>query len=258
VLLVLKLVVVPALVAAVTLASRRWGLRVAGVITGLPLVAGPTFVFLAIEQGPAFAADAARTAIAGLVATAAFCVIYGRVAAAVSWWISLLAGWVGFAAVGATVTALPNLHGVGELLLALAALEFSRRLLPAPMVVGQGPAAPPADVPLRMLSAAGAVVLFTALADIVGPRVSGVLTVFPIVTAILAVFTHIQRGPAAAAVFLRGLLRGMDTLAVFCLVLSVTIARPGWHWASALALALAAQMLLQAITLRWMSSPRSS
>ena len=253
-LLVLKLVLVPALVAAVTLASRRWGLRVAGVVTGLPLVAGPTFAFLAIEHGSAFAADASRSAIVGLVATAAFCVVYGRVAPAAPWAISLLAGWTAFAVIGAAVATLPNLQGAGELLLALAALETSRRLLPAPPVDRAAAAVPPADLPLRMLAAAGAVVLFTALAGIVGPRISGVLSVFPIVTAILAVFTHIQRGPAAAAVFLRGLLRGMDSLGVFCLIFSVAITRLEWHWASAMGLALAAQVILQAIALRRMPS----
>lgn len=253
VLLVIKLLLVPALVAAVTLASRRWGLRVAGVVTGLPLVAGPTFAFLAIEQGEVFAADASRSAIAGLVATAAFCVTYGRVAGRMRWAPSLLAGWAAFAAVGAAMAALPNLQGIGELLLALAALEAGRRLVPAPTIADQGAVVPPADLPLRMFTAAAAVVVFTALAGLVGPRISGVLSVFPIVTAILAVFTHIQRGAAASAVFLRGLLRGMDSLAVFCLVLSVTITRAGWHWTAAMALALAAQMLLQVIALQRMA-----
>jgi hypothetical protein len=50
VLLVLKLVLVPGLVAGVTLGARRWGPAIGGWLTALPLVAGPTLFFLAIEQ----------------------------------------------------------------------------------------------------------------------------------------------------------------------------------------------------------------
>jgi hypothetical protein len=54
-LLLLKLVLVPAFVGGVTLAARRWGLRVGGLLTALPMVAGPALCFYAIEQGNGFA-----------------------------------------------------------------------------------------------------------------------------------------------------------------------------------------------------------
>src|SRR5688572_1778556 len=50
-LLILKLVLVPALVAGLTLAARRWGPFVGGLLLGLPVVAGPTLYFYAVEQG---------------------------------------------------------------------------------------------------------------------------------------------------------------------------------------------------------------
>src|SRR5688572_29564927 len=117
-LLLLKLVLVPALVAAVTLAARRWGLRVAGIMTGLPLVAGPTFVFLAIEQGNGFAAEAARSAILGIVATTAFVVAYALSAMRVNWLASVLAGWIAFTAAGTAIATLPRPGVIGELVLA--------------------------------------------------------------------------------------------------------------------------------------------
>ena len=48
VLLLLKLVLVPALVVSVTLGGRRWGPRVAGFLASFPIVAGPTLTFFAI------------------------------------------------------------------------------------------------------------------------------------------------------------------------------------------------------------------
>ena len=49
VLLALKLVLVPGLVAGVTLGARRWGPRIGGWLTAMALVAGPTLFFLAMD-----------------------------------------------------------------------------------------------------------------------------------------------------------------------------------------------------------------
>jgi hypothetical protein len=77
VLLFLKLVLVPGLVAGVTLGARRWGLRIGGWLTAMPLVAVPTLFFLAMEQGHEFAARAALSTLVGLIGVSAFGVVYG-------------------------------------------------------------------------------------------------------------------------------------------------------------------------------------
>src|SRR5712692_1697596 len=53
---ILKLVVTPVLIAAATLVARRWGPGVGGWLAGFPLTSAPVSVFLALEQGPDFAA----------------------------------------------------------------------------------------------------------------------------------------------------------------------------------------------------------
>ena len=64
--LLLKVLLVPSLIALVTLAGRRWGQRLAGWLGGFPIVAGPVLLVLAIENGNAFAAEAAFAALVGL------------------------------------------------------------------------------------------------------------------------------------------------------------------------------------------------
>src|SRR5437660_10480738 len=76
--LLAKVVLTPLLIAAATLAGRRWGPAVGGWLAGLPLTSGPVSVFLALEHGPGFAARAAVGTLAGLVGVACFCVVYGR------------------------------------------------------------------------------------------------------------------------------------------------------------------------------------
>jgi hypothetical protein len=254
-LLLLKLFLVPTLVAAVTLASRRWGLRIGGVLTGLPMVAGPTLCFYAIEQGNAFAASAARSALLGIIATAAFCVAYARSAARVAWPVSVIAGWTAFAIVAAATYGVGDLSGVGELLLASGALLLARQLVPPPATLSGTSAPPRWDLGLRMLASAAAVVLLTALASWLGARLSGMLSAFPVVTLVLAAFTHAQRGHAAVRVFLRGLLRGLHGFALFCLVFSVALGSLQWPLLAAAVLALAVQMVLQAVMV-WRTASR--
>src|SRR5215467_7067551 len=66
----LKLIVTPLLIAIATFVTRRWGPGVGGWLAGFPLTSAPVSVFLAFEQGPAFAAGAAVGTLLGLAAMA--------------------------------------------------------------------------------------------------------------------------------------------------------------------------------------------
>lgn len=81
---------------AVSLAGRRWGVAVAGVLGGLPVVAGPILLIETLSHGRDFGADAAAGTLLGLVALTAFVVVYDRVAAAAGPAPSVLCGWTAF------------------------------------------------------------------------------------------------------------------------------------------------------------------
>jgi len=63
--LALKLVLTPALIAVATLVGRRFGPSISGWLVGLPFTSGPVSLFLALEQGTTFAAAARRDRSAG-------------------------------------------------------------------------------------------------------------------------------------------------------------------------------------------------
>src|SRR5690606_26169229 len=52
----------------------------------------------------------------------------------------------------------------------------------------------PFEIGLRMLMITGFVLLLTYSAQVLGPTWSGILTPFPVITAVLAVFTHFGQG----------------------------------------------------------------
>jgi hypothetical protein len=64
------------------------------------------------------------------------------------------------------------------------------------------------------------VVALTAASGALGPSLSGLLAPFPIITSVLAVFTHMHGGPTQVRVLLRNFLVGFYGFAAFCFVLS--------------------------------------
>lgn len=220
VILLAKLLLVPLLIAAITIVGQRLGPQVAGALVGLPVVAGPIALFLALEQGTAFGAHAAIATLASEASLALFCIVYALAALRAPWWASLVAGWVGFALATFVLQAL-TLHLGAALVLALAAPVALRALTPRPRVTVSGASVPRTEIALRMVAGAALVLLLTGIADLLGPRLSGLLTVFPVAVSVLTAFSHRSQGAAFAVQLLRGLAGGLYSLTAFFLVLAL-------------------------------------
>lgn len=246
--LALKLVLTPALIGAASLAGRRWGPAVSGWLVGLPFTSGPVTLFLALEQGSSFAASVAAGTLLGTAAQAAFCLAYASLPPRATWRLSVAAGAVGFAGVGLVLQRLaPALLPAAAL--ALGALVVALALMPR-AAPARGPAAsrPRWDLPARMVLATALVLSLTALAPALGPRLTGLLSTFPVYASILAVFAHVLEGRPAGLAVLRGLLVGLFAFAAFFVVIAASIERAGVAIAFAAALALA--LAVQAASLR--------
>lgn len=234
--LLLKLVLVPGLIALVTVAGRRFGPRIGGWLNALPLMAGPVLFFLALEQGDAFVSRAAEATLAGLAAVAAFSVIYAWTAVTRSWWVCVLVGWTAFALLTVALQAVTWTAASG-LALALAAFAIAPFTLPSLPDAPIPAPAPVWDLPLRMGASVLLVLAVTGLAAWLGPRLSGAITPFPIATTILLAFTHAQQGAPAAVGFLHAFLPAMWSFGFFCFVLAVGVVPLGRDVAFLLALA---------------------
>jgi uncharacterized membrane protein (GlpM family) len=99
------------------------------------------------------------------------------------------------------------------------------------------------DILARMVVATVFVVLLTAVALVLGPYLSGLLSPFPWFGAVLVVFVHRSEGATSAMRLQRGLLFGLFAAAGFFVALSALI-EPlgiGLGFAAATATALVAQ-----------------
>lgn len=245
-----KLVLVPGLIAAITLAGVRFGPRVAGALTGFPVVAGPIVFFMALEQGAPFAARSAVATLAGMASLAVFSVLYARTAMRASWWVSLAVGWLGFFAATCALDrldfALPAAAGM-----ALVVPFVMLAAIPKPVPATTSRAIGNAEIALRMLAGIALMLALTGIARLLGPRLSGLLTVFPIATTVLAVFSHRSQGAAFAAQLLRGLALGLYSLSAFFTTLALVL--EPWGLVPAFLLAVVAAVAAQILVLNLQS-----
>ena len=243
--LAIKLIVTPLMILVASLAGRRWGDALSGWIVGLPLTSGPVAVFLAIEHGTNFAAEASAGSLAGVIAQAAFCLGYA-LAASRGWPAGLIGGAGAYLAAAAALQA-GQLAFWTLFVIALVTLIVVLRLLPR-----DARALKPArerwwEILARMTLVTALVVTVTSFASLLGARASGVAAAFPLIGAALGVFAHRAHGPRAGVALLRGMTGSLFAFAFFFLVVGQTISRAGPLVAFTAAILVA--LLVQAATL---------
>lgn len=239
--LVFKLLLTPALIGLVSLAGRRWGPAVSGWLVGLPLTSGPVVLFLALDQGTTFASRAAQGTLLGIASVAVFCLAYSWLSMRIGWLGSLLASWAMFFALTAVfeMITLPLIISFVGVIVCLTAVLI---LLPASQSESIVANPPQWETLLRMFMATAFVVGLTAIAALVGPQLSGLLTPFPIFASILGAFTHHFQDASAARRLLRGVVTGSYTFGVFFLLIAGMIER--WGIAATFVLALIVALLM--------------
>jgi hypothetical protein len=243
--LALKLALVPGFLAALTMAGRVWGPSVAGWLAGLPVVAGPIVLLLALERGPAFAAQASAASIAAIAASEAFNFAYAWTCRFMRWPFALIAGLVAWALVAVLLTHLPASLG-WSLAAACGAAAFSQAGLPR--VDGVPPAARLGylDLAMRMLAGALLTLAVTSLSASMGAAWSGVLSVFPLLAIVLAVSAQRAHGADFVALLMRGMVVGRASFAAFFAV--VALALPALGVLPAFACGALASVLVQGAT----------
>lgn len=221
-----KIAVPPVLVAAMSLAARRWGATFGGLIMGLPWMTGPVLFFLALDKGDAFAVAATTGIELGVVSITAYMLAYAAASSFAPWPVSLAASVLAFAAAAAGLQHV-RIGLPAATVAALASLAFAALVLPRP----RGPVLPirlPAwDIPARMAATFALVALIMTGADALGSRLSGIVATFPVILTVIGTFTHHQSGVDAVRRVLRGLTLSLGSFVAFFLTVGVALPRIG-------------------------------
>jgi len=224
---ILKLVLAPIIIGSASWAGRKWGPTVSGWIVGLPLTSGPVLFFLALSEGKAFAANATLGVISGGISLVSYVLTYTWLADRSSWQVSI----IGSLLVYLTCTAiLQNFTFplIPIVIIVCLAIWLALQLLPNDKVTENRSTQPDKwDIPSRILIGTSFILLLTAIAPLIGPHLTGLLTTIPLYVSILTVFAHRDQGPAAGIHVLRGLLYGLFAFAGFFLTLNLLLERTG-------------------------------
>jgi hypothetical protein len=224
--LAIKLISVPIFILTISMVAHRWGPSVGGVVLGLPLTSGPILFFLTLEQGPSFAAAAALGTLIGLISLAASCIVFS--------WLSFRLGWVssliGCCVIFFTMTLILNFVSIPSFISLLGVVAFLVlicRIFPSGASGSISRESARWEIPARMLAATGLVLLITGAASILGPRLSGLLTPFPVYATVMSVFMLKSKGPQVSALFLRGVIIGCLSTSVFLFLIASFIVSLG-------------------------------
>jgi hypothetical protein len=217
-----KLLITPVFIGTATLAGRRWGPVVNGLLVSLPLTTGPISFILASEYGRKFASKAAAGNLAGQVSMCLFCLTYSLLAQKRYWQVSAIAAIAAFLATTFVLNRVSwqLLPAFITLLSVIALVAF---IVPQRRVALAVSAPPRWDLPARMGIATMFVIVLTSVANVLGPQLSGLISTFPIFGVLFAVFTHFQQGPQAASNLLRGIVLGSVAYAAFFLTVGVCL-----------------------------------
>ncbi|MHB1088174.1 MAG: hypothetical protein ACYC19_05355 [Acidimicrobiales bacterium] len=248
--IVLQLTLVPLAVVAGTLAQRRFGHTVGGLIIGLPLASLPMLLLIALQRGTTFATSMSNADLIGSLAEVAVILVYVLAARRLSPTPTLLSALAAFV-LGAGVlhffTFPTAFAGVVSVIAFMAAL----RAWPARSneIVEGGRD----RLMLRVMLSGGFGLLVLVLAGPIGPGFTGLAAALPVSSLVMAFVTHQSFGADAASRLLEGVARG--SFAYVAAIFTFTEAlSTGSAW-TAFVLSLVVAVIVQSATLLWNTQP---
>jgi hypothetical protein len=258
--LAFKLLISPFLIGSVTLAGRRWGSIVSGLLIGLPLTSAPISFILAHEFGLQFASLSAVGNLAGQLSNCFFCLAYSLVARKYNWFIASLTG-ISVFLVSTFVWNSISWQILPAFFVLLAVIVLVALLIPRQALSRSAFVAPRWDLPARIISATTFVLVLTTVADQLGAQLSGLISPFPVFSVVFAAFTQSQLGAKSASNLLRGVVLGSGSYAAFFLIVGAFLPRFGipltYLLASLTALIVSASTFLIARKLASARQPRA-
>ena len=238
----LKLIVTPLLMWAISLASRRWGGLLGGLLSGLPITSALVMTFLCLEQGTAFALGAVPGALGGLAAVQATYTFYLFATRRLGIGPAVLLAMLFYGVAAYAFTHGGNLYlsiAVALVLIGVLIRASGRELRPDALA---RPRQRFWEIPLRMASATSLLMVITSLANWLGPAASGMLAPIPVIAWPLVVFAHVRNGRAGMAAMVRGNAIGAVGVIAFYLVLAGLLER--WGVAVTISLAMLCAVVL--------------
>lgn len=206
----LKMAVAAAIVVVVSMIAERARPFFAAMVATLPVSAGPSLFFLALDHDDAFLQATLLGAMVANLASCAYILAYANLAQSKTLPVALGGAILSWAMAGSVLRPLP--WTLGGAILATAVLYVVMVRVVEPFTKAPRPAATPRSRYALLMRASGVsflVALVTLTSAHVGPYVSAFLAVFPIVLSSLIVILHPRIGGPATAAFIASAVPGL-------------------------------------------------
>jgi hypothetical protein len=204
-LLALRMAVAAVFVVTASAIAERSGAVIAALIATLPISAGPSYVFLALDHDAAFIAESALASFPINAATMFFCLTYVVLAQRQNAVVSVggaTAVWISLAALERLVPwSLTGGLIANAVAFAICIPLFKRfQHVKMPLITRRW-----YDIPLRATMVATLVAVVVSLSHWVSPFVSGTIALIPVVLSSITLILHPRiGGPATAAIIANG------------------------------------------------------
>jgi hypothetical protein len=162
---------------------------VGGSLGGLPVVAGPILFILSLEQGQFFASQAAASTLAAVFSLVSFSLVYSLTAQRFSWVVSSIFSLLAWVLTAWLISIFPVSIWY-SLALALLSLVITYQLFPRSTVEHQQRIVNKMEYAYRMLVGSLLTVTVSSVALTFGEVWTGLFSAFPVITCVMAVFSH--------------------------------------------------------------------
>jgi hypothetical protein len=242
----IRVLLAPLAVVAGTLAQRRFGYAVSGLILGLPLTTLPLLWLVALQHGTVFASSMTGALLVGSIAEAVVLWLYARLTIHLSPSFALVGALGAFAVAAEAV----NLFRLSALVAGfITALGFAAALRWWPATTNDLTSNEERSrLWLRVMLSAVFTIVLVSLAGRLGPVLAGLIDALPAMSLMMAFTTHQDHGSGASSRFLHGVTRGSFSYLAAMIVLAELL-RTGdllLAFAAALVAALIVQGSIQA------------
>jgi hypothetical protein len=222
-------------VAAILMVAQMFGRRIAGVIAGLPLISAPAFIWVAMEQGHAFASQTASGAVAACALMAIFWLAFERVSRSSNAFFALVVS------LGVVATLARWISGAEFPLwftfaTALVVCALALKLLPEPSAAKTPTTCSRRTLVLTAVVAGGISAVVSTCASELGSYWSGMVASLPVSSACVVIHQRITATHHDVRHFLRGYMAGLIGKVCFSAMFSFAILRCDAHVALVLAI----------------------
>ena len=234
--LVLRMAVTAAFVVTASVITERSGPVIGALVATLPISAGPSYVFLALDHDAAFIAEGAVASLSVNAATVLLCLTYVVLAQRQPMLVSFCAAiavWI--TAVTLLRLAHPSLFGaiVANAVAFAICLPLVKRFrhVKMPLITRRW-----YDIPLRAALVSTLVATVVTLSGRVGPTISGVIALVPLVFVSMILILHPRIGGPPTAALLANSVWGLIGFGAGIAVMHLAAVRLGSVMALSLAL----------------------